>query len=90
MEKDNDAVAACTCLIVCVVSCFGAWRCFTRQLPSCVLRNTLRIPKTLYLFLISEVFYSINKLRHRVLSSYKLYMSHQKLLCHQLMDTIYH
>ena len=41
---------------------------------------------TIYRF----TFYSINKLRHRVLSSYKLYMSHQKLLCHQLMDTIYH
>ena len=53
-------------------------------------RRLLSIPKTLYLFLISEVFYRINKLRHRVLSSYKLYMSHQKLLCHQLMDTIYH
>ncbi len=32
MEKDNDAVAACTYLIVCVVSCLVAWRCFVMGL----------------------------------------------------------
>lgn len=29
-------------MIVSVVSCLGVWRCFTRQLPSCVLHNILR------------------------------------------------
>ena len=41
-KKSNVAVTACTCLIVSVVSCLGAWRCFTRSLPSCVLHKTLR------------------------------------------------
>lgn len=41
-KNSKDAVAACTYLIVSVVSCLGVCRCFTRKLPSCVLYNTLR------------------------------------------------
>ena len=41
-RKSNDAVATCTCLIVSVASCFCLCLRFTRQLPSCVLYNTLR------------------------------------------------
>ena len=26
-KKSNEAVTACTCLIVSVASCLGAWRC---------------------------------------------------------------
>ena len=29
-KKSNEAVAVCTCLMVSVASCLGAWRCFTR------------------------------------------------------------